>query len=125
MKINEIMKNYSLEIANAKNDIEKDKALKKANADLQAAGCNFHIDPVRNVITTEEESATTISIDMKDINGYGMLDTGIGVMDKVKIEHSKLVNGGVGDMFALVIIGNLMFDVKDDMITTLHGVIAH
>lgn len=83
--------------------------LDEANAKLKGVKLN----PEKNVLTEEEMRATTIGYYPDMANGYGLLDTGTGTLDKVTVENGKL-KYGVGDIFALCIIGGKVYEVKND-----------
>ena len=76
-----------------------EKTLEETNAALKEAGANFHLDPTRNEIKPEE------------IGHYGLLDTGTGSFDKVKVEDGHLVNADCGEMYALCILGDKVYKV--------------
>lgn len=83
-----------------------EKTLEQANIELKGTG--IQLDPEKNEI--KEGTGAVICEDVSKINGYAMLDTGTGSLDKVLIKDGKLVDS-VGDSFALVLIGDSMFEV--------------
>ena len=89
-----------------------DATLEMTNAELDKVGANFHLDPKKNVLSEEEKRATTIGYYPEQANGYGLLDTGTGSLDKVKIRNGKLVNCDCGMMYALVSIAGRTYHVK-------------
>lgn len=90
-----------------------EKTYEEVNEMLKAEGANFHLQPGKNELTAEEIAATVVAENPEEVTGWGLLDTGTGSYDKVKIEKGVLVNGGVGDMYALVLVGGMMFKVED------------
>ena len=90
-----------------------EKTYEEVNEMLKAEGAGFHLQPGKNELTAEEIAATVVSADPDEVTGWGLLDTGTGSYDKVKVEKGVLVNGGVGEMYALVLIGGMMFEVDD------------
>lgn len=52
--------------------------LEVTNAALKEAGANFHLNPERNTIQPDE------------VGTYGLLDTGTGSLDKVRVTDGKL-----------------------------------
>ena len=104
--INEIIETYKKEIENATTAEERKVVLDKANEALKGTG--IQLDPEKNVIKPEE--AAIVCEDVSKINGFAMLDTGTGSLDKVEIKNGKLVCS-VGDMVALVVIGDALFEV--------------
>lgn len=77
-----------------------EKTLEETNAKLKEIGAGFHLDPTRNEIKPEE------------VGHYGLLDTGTGSFDKVKVENGCLVNADCGEMFALCIFNGKVYDVN-------------
>lgn len=66
-----------------------EKTLEETNAALKELGVIFHLDPTRNEIKPEE------------VGHYGLLDTGTGTLDKVKIEDGRMTNADCGNSHAL------------------------
>ena len=88
--------------------------LEQANEELKKAEAGFHLDPNKNVLTEEEKRATTIGCYPDQANGYGLLDTGTGTMDKVRCENGQLVGCDMGESYALCIIGGKVYEVRGD-----------
>lgn len=66
--------------------------LEETNEALKEAEAGFHLEPGKNEITPEEAAQTVTGETPEEVTGYGLLDTGTGSMEKVKI-----VNGKLGD----------------------------
>jgi len=92
-------------------------ALEETNAALKEAGCSFHLDPERNVLTEEEIQKATIGTYPEMANGWGLLDTGTGSLDKVEVRDGKLPGGGIGRMYGVVHIAGRSYEVDDDTLT--------
>ena len=90
-KINDIIADYT----NGKATLEE------TNAALKLAGASFHLDPQKNAIAPDE------------VGQYGLLDTGTGSYDKVKVENGRILGGGVGDMYALCLFNGKTYRVVD------------
>lgn len=105
--INEIIEAYKKECFEA-TPAERKAALDKANEALKGTG--IYLDPEKNVIKPGE--AAVVCEDVSKINGFAMLDTGTGSLDKVEIINGKL-KYSVGDMVAFVIIGDALFEVQN------------
>lgn len=84
--------------------------LEQANAELSG----IKLNPGKNVLTEEEKRATTVGYFPDQANGWGLLDTGTGSLDKVEVRGGKLVNAAQGEAFALCIIAGKSYEVKDD-----------
>ena len=88
--------------------------LEQANAKLETVGSMVRIDPNKNVITDEERAATVVDDDPSKVNGWGLLDVGIGKPDKVHIVNGVMQGGGVGPAMAMIYIGDKKFYLDDD-----------
>lgn len=77
MEINEIMRKYTAE----------EITLEEANQELAKVNAGFCLNETKNVITPEEASVTTID---GTIKGWGMLNVGIGSLEKVEVIDGKL-----------------------------------
>lgn len=62
--------------------------VEEANAELKKCGAGFHLDYGKNDIKPGEEEQ------------YGLLDTGTGTLDKVRIENMEMTNADIGNMKA-------------------------
>lgn len=89
--------------------------LEEVNAAL--AGSGYHLDPGKNALTEEEIRATTIGTYPDMANGYGLLDTGTGTLDKVEVRGGKLVDTDLGIMPGMVIIAGRTYYVNGDTLT--------
>ena len=86
--------------------------LEETNDALKEAEAGFNLEPGRNEITPDEMALTTVGDTPEEANGFGLLDTGTGSMEKVHVTNGKLdeainqVNhDGTTNMLAFVIIG--------------------
>lgn len=95
MPINEILQAYT----------RGEFTLEQANAELEAAKANFHLDPKKNTLSREEI-----------ILGYGLLDTGTGYMDKALMVGNELVHTDCGDMVAYFIQNGETYKVKGNKV---------
>ena len=101
---------------------EGTEAAEDVNAVLKKLGVGMHFEPGKQIITPEELMETTVGAVASKANGYGMLDTGTGYMDKVKVVNGKLVNGAINqvmpdgstNMYAVVYILDRKYEVKGD-----------
>ncbi|MDO5765113.1 MAG: hypothetical protein Q4P84_05385 [Elusimicrobiales bacterium] len=91
--------------------------LEDANARLRAEGAPFHLDPHHNDLTPEEILHTTAGETPAEANGWGLLDTGTGTLDKVEVRDGKLANMDCGEMAAICIIGGKDYKVNGDTLT--------
>lgn len=91
--------------------------LEEANAALKDADAKVHLNPQRNDLTPEEIMHTTAGKTPAEANGWGLLDTGTGTLDRVEVRDGKLANMDCGEMHALCIIGGKTYYVKGDTLT--------
>lgn len=91
----------------------------EANRALKEAGATFHLDSARNELTEEEKRATTVGYYPEQANGFGLLDTGTGTMDKVAVTTGTLAyaanevrEDGSTNMLAFVYICGKRYEVK-------------
>lgn len=91
--------------------------LEEANAALKDADAKFRLNPHRNDLSPEEIMHTTAGETPVDANGWGLLETGTGFLDKVEVRDGKLVNMDCGEMYALCIIAGKTYHVKGDALT--------
>ena len=83
--------------------------LMEANLKLEG----IKLNPLKNVLSDEEKRATTVGYYPDQANGWGLLDSGTGTLDKVRVTNGKLAHG-MGEAFALCIIAGKAYEVKDD-----------
>lgn len=87
--------------------------LEETNEALEEANSPVMLDPDVNRLTEEDIAATSVGATPADANGWGLLDTGTGYKNKVRVENGKLTNCGCGNMFALCVIGGKLYEVKN------------
>lgn len=78
--INEILKDYTTGEAD----------LEETNAALKEAGATYHLEPGRNELTEEDRRETSVGYYPYQANGWGLLDTGTGSLDKVHVVVGRL-----------------------------------
>ena len=97
-----------------------EKTLEETNEALKGTG--VYLDPKKNEI--EEGTGAVVCEDVTKINGFAMLDTGTGSLDKVEIVNGQL-KYSIGNMFGLVLIGDTMFEVVNGTELKFKGVIPN
>ena len=95
--------------------------LTAANTALAEAGAGFRLEPGRNVLTDEDRRQTMVGHSPGQANGFGLLDTGTGSMEKVRViagrmEHpvNEVDGHGKTNMPAYVIICGKTYEVRCD-----------
>ena len=85
--------------------------LEETNAALAEMGAGIHLEPGKNELTAEETAAAKADT-AATANGYGLLDTGTGSLDKVLVKDGHLVDCDCGEMYALCMIAGKTFRVQ-------------
>lgn len=88
------------------------KTVEETNKALTEIGSGLYVDPEKNTITEEEKRQTVVGYYPEQTNGFGLLDTGTGTMDKVQIKNGHLVNCDCGASYALVYVAGRMYHVN-------------
>ena len=91
--------------------------LEETNAALKEAGSGLSLNPEKNVLTEEDKRATTIGYYPDQANGWGLLDTGTGSLDKAQVRSGVLVNCDCGEMHALFSIAGKTYQVRGRTLT--------
>ena len=104
MTTNEILNKYTT----------GEMTLPEANEALKKEGAGFTLNPDRNTITQEEFLATTAGDTPDTVNGYGLMDHGVGCMEKVHVVNGKTVDVNMGEEFALVYIAGRCYELNGD-----------
>lgn len=97
----------------------EEATLEETNAALEAIGSNLRLDPNANALTEEEIFNTYVGDAPEKTSGYGLLDTGTGTLNKVKVEQGKLVDNDMGTMIAFLFIGDKVYRVEGDTLTNV------
>ena len=104
MKVNDILNKYTT----------GEMTLPEANEALAEASAGFTLNPDRNVITPEEFIETTAGETPDTVNGYGLMDHGVGCLEKVHVVNGKTADVNMGEEFALVYIAGKKYELKGD-----------
>jgi len=86
--------------------------LEETNAALKEMGAGVYLDPQKNVLTEAEMRRTVVGHFPEQANGWGLLDTGTGSFDKVRVVNGELENCDCGEMYALCMIADREYQVK-------------
>lgn len=105
--INEILQDYT----------SGKTPLAETNVALAEAKAGYYLVPGKNDLTEEEIRSTTIGQYPDMANGFGLLDTGTGSLDKVEIRSGKLVNCDLGIMPGMIIIAGRTYYIDGDTLT--------
>ena len=108
MTVNEILEKYT------KGEMTPDEA----NAALkEVEGNDLFLNPDRNIITQEEFMATTAGDTPETVNGYGLMDHGVGCLEKVHVVNGKTPDVNMGQETAFVYIAGRRYRLRGDVLT--------
>ena len=107
MTTNEILNKYTT----------GEMTLPEANEALKEADSGLYLDPNRNVITTEELAETRVGMTPDEANGWGLLDHGVGCMEKVHVVNGRTVDVDMGQEAAYVYIAGHKYRLRGDVLT--------
>lgn len=96
--------------------------LEETNEALQEAQTGYYLDPNKNTITEAEMRQTTVGHFPDQANGWGMLDTGTGSMDKVQVKNGELVNMDCGNTYAILFIAGKQYEVEGRKVVEYDGI---
>lgn len=109
--INEIISSYTA----GKTDLEE------TNAALEETGAGYHLDPDKNTLTEDDIRETVVGHYPEQASGWGLLDTGTGILDKVhmsggRLDHAvnEVLPDGTTNMLAYVTVCGKTYEVLGD-----------
>lgn len=94
-----------------------EKNLPETNEALKAAGSDLYLNPDRNKLTEEEMRGTTVGYYPDQANGYGLMDHGVGCMEKVHVVDGRTVDVDMGQETAYVYIAGRKYRLRGDVLT--------
>ena len=94
-----------------------EKDLPETNEALKEAGSNIYLNPDRNKLTEEEKRATTVGYYPDQATGYGLMDHGVGCLEKVRVVNGKTVDVNMGAETAYVYIAGKKYRLRGNVLT--------
>ena len=91
-----------------------DKPLDETNQELKKLDCGLQLDPTRNLFSAQELAETRVGETPDEANGWGLMDHGVGCMEKVHVVNGKTVDVNMGEEYALVYIAGHKYQLKGD-----------
>ena len=107
MTTNEILNKYTT----------GEMTLPEANEALKEADSDLYLDPNRNVITPEELAETRVGVTPDEANGWGILDHGVGSLEKVHVVNGRTVDVDMGQETAYVYMAGKRYRLRGDVLT--------
>nr|DAE25495.1 MAG TPA: hypothetical protein [Myoviridae sp. ctxi06] len=94
-----------------------DKPLDETNQELKELDCGLQLDPARNLISAQELAETRVGETPAEANGWGILDHGVGSLEKVHVVNGRTVDVDMGQEAAYVYIGGHKYRLRGDVLT--------
>ena len=94
-----------------------EKTLEETNEALKEMGSSLQLDPSRNMLTAQELMETRVGDTPDEANGWGIMDHGIGSMEKVQVVDGKCVSCDMGEEIAYVYIGGRKYRLRGTVLT--------
>ena len=91
--------------------------LPETNQALKELECGLQLDPGRNVITPEELAETRVGETPAEANGWGILDHGVGSLEKVHVVNGRTVDVDMGQETAYVYMAGKRYRLRGDVLT--------
>ena len=91
----------------------------ETNDALQELSSPLRLDPDRNVITPEELAETRVGETPDEANGYGLMDHGVGCLEKVRVVDGRTPDVDMGEEIAIVYIGGRKYRLRGDVLTEM------
>ena len=89
----------------------------ETNDGLKELGSPLRLNPDRNVITPEELAETRVGETPAEANGWGILDHGVGSLEKVHVVNGRTVDVDMGHEAAYVYIAGSKYRLRSDVLT--------
>ena len=94
-----------------------DKPLDETNQELKKLDCGLQLDPTRNLFSTQELAETRVGETPDEANGWGILDHGVGSLEKVHVVNGRTVDVDMGQEAAYVYIAGHKYRLRGDVLT--------
>lgn len=90
--------------------------LPETNQALKELECGLQLDPGRNMITPEELAETHAGETPDEANGWGIMEHGVGALEKVHVVDGRTVDVDMGQEAAYVYIAGRKYRLRGDML---------
>ena len=112
-------KNNDLEVTLLKYT-KGEATLEETNKKLKEMGSNLTLNPMRNMFSAEELMGTSLGDNPPEtVNGYGIMDHGVGSMEKVHVVDGKTPDVDMGAEVAFVYIAGAKFELVGNVLKVL------
>ena len=90
--------------------------LPETNEALKELDCGLQLDPARNLLTAQELLETRAGETPEEANGWGLMDHGIGCLEKVHVVDGRTVDVDMGEETAFVYIAGRRYRLRGDVL---------
>lgn len=90
--------------------------LEETNQALKELDCGLQLDPARNLLTAQELLETRAGETPEEANGWGLMDHGIGCLEKVHVVDGRTVDVDMGEETAFVYIAGRRYRLRGDVL---------
>lgn len=94
-----------------------EKTLEEANRALKELGCGLTLDPTRNLFSAKELLETRTGETPDQANGWGIMDHGVGCLEKVRVVDGRTVDVDMGQEIAFVYLAGRRYRLRGDVLT--------
>ena len=94
-----------------------EKTLEETNQALKELGSTLRLDPSRNLFSAQELMETPVGETPDEANGWGILDHGVGCMEKVRVVGGRTVDVDMGQETAFVYMAGRRYRLRGDVLT--------
>ena len=94
-----------------------DKTLEETNQALKELGSTLRLDPSRNLFSAQELMETHVGETPDEANGWGILDHGVGCLEKVHVVDGRTVDVDMGQEIAFVYLAGKRYRLRGDVLT--------
>lgn len=94
-----------------------EKPLEETNEALKEMGSNLTLNPTRNLFSAQELMETRVGDTPDEANGWGLMDHGIGCLEKVHVVDGRTVDVDMGEEIAFVYMAGKRYRLRGDVLT--------
>ena len=94
-----------------------EKTLEETNEALKEMGSNLTLNPTRNLFSAQELMETHVGETPDEANGWGILDHGVGCLEKVHVVDGRTVDVNMGEEIAFVYLADKRYRLRGDVLT--------
>ena len=94
-----------------------DKTLEETNQALKELGSTLRLDPSRNLFSAQELMETRVGETPDEANGWGLMDHGVGCMEKVRGVDGRTVDVDMGEEVAFVYMAGRRYRLRGNVLT--------